>query len=46
MDVIQRMGLVAADEQDKPKSPLTILKAIPLKGPPENQTSSQIVVPQ
>jgi len=46
MGVIQRMGLVATDEQDKPKSPLTILQAIPLKGPPEIQTSSQIIVSQ
>mmetsp|Transcript_23427 Transcript_23427/g.35053 ORF Transcript_23427/g.35053 Transcript_23427/m.35053 type:complete len:135 (+) Transcript_23427:30-434(+) len=34
MGVIQRMGLVATDEDDKPNSPITIHKATPTRGPP------------
>jgi len=43
MSIIQRMGLVATDDQDRPKNPLKILRATPLKGPPEHQISTDIV---
>ena len=34
MGVIQRMGMVETDEQDRPKHPTTIHKATPFRGPP------------
>jgi hypothetical protein len=34
MSVIQRMGMVATDKDDRPKSPITIHKATPFHGPP------------
>lgn len=48
MGVIQRMGLVTTDTEDRPHNPLKILKATPLKGPPENQVTqnSQIQILQ
>uniref|UniRef100_A0A7R9WXA2 Peptidyl-prolyl cis-trans isomerase n=1 Tax=Craspedostauros australis TaxID=1486917 RepID=A0A7R9WXA2_9STRA len=41
MAVIQRMGLVATDKQDKPNNPITIHKAKPYRGiPPENDSQN------
>ena len=34
MGVIQRMGMVETDDQDKPKHPITIHTATPFRGPP------------
>ena len=34
MGVIQRMGMVETDDQDRPKHPITIHKATPFRGPP------------
>lgn len=34
MGVIQRMGMVATDKDDKPKHPITIHKARPYRGIP------------
>lgn len=34
MSVIQRMGMVATDKDDRPKAPITIHKATPFRGPP------------
>jgi peptidyl-prolyl cis-trans isomerase-like 1 len=34
MSVIHRMGMVATDKEDRPKSPITIHKATPFVGPP------------
>jgi hypothetical protein len=34
MGIIQRMGMVETDDQDKPKHPITIHKATPFRGPP------------
>jgi len=37
MGVVQRMGMVATDKDDKPKNPITIHKAVPYRGiPPED----------
>ena len=44
MNIIQRMGLVATDDQDRPKTPLKIFRAIPLKGPPEDQVDLNQIV--
>lgn len=40
MGVIQRMGLVATDDGDKPKNPITIHKATPFRGPPPQSDSN------
>ena len=42
MGVIQRMGLVAVDGDDKPKSDVKVHRAFAMKGPPEevNVTSA------
>lgn len=38
MGVVQRMGMVATDKDDKPKNPITIHKATPYRGiPPEDE---------
>lgn len=38
MSVIQRMGMVSTDKDDKPKHPITIHKAKPYRGiPPEHE---------
>lgn len=34
MGVIQRMGMVATDADDRPKQPITIHSAKPFRGPP------------
>lgn len=34
MGVIQRMGMVETDDQDRPKHPITIHTATPFRGPP------------
>lgn len=34
MGVVQRMGMVATDSDDRPNTPITILKATPFRGPP------------
>lgn len=34
MGVIQRMGMVATDDEDRPKNPISIHKATPFRGPP------------
>ena len=37
MGVIQRMGMVATDKDEKPKNPITIHKAKPYRGiPPDD----------
>lgn len=42
MGVIQRMGMVATGEDDKPKNPITIYKATPFRGiPPEGSQVAQ-----
>ena len=45
MGVIQRMGMVATDEEDRPKNPITIHKATAWHGPPppleEQQTEER-----
>lgn len=44
MGIIQRMGMVVCNEE-KPEQPITIYKAIPSKGPPQDHSNStQIVV--
>ena len=45
MGVIQRMGMVATDKDDRPNAPITIHKATPFQGPPpplesQNQQTS------
>lgn len=37
MGVVQRMGMVATDEDDKPKNPITIHKATPYRGIPPDE---------
>mmetsp|Transcript_4564 Transcript_4564/g.7905 ORF Transcript_4564/g.7905 Transcript_4564/m.7905 type:complete len:95 (-) Transcript_4564:759-1043(-) len=34
MGVVQRMGLVVTDSEDRPRSPIRIHKATPFHGPP------------
>jgi peptidyl-prolyl cis-trans isomerase-like 1 len=34
MGIVQRMGMVPTDGEDRPKNPITIHKATPLRGPP------------
>ena len=41
MGVIQRMGMVATDDQDRPMNPITIHKATPFRGPPQDQQTLQ-----
>lgn len=41
MGVIQRMGMVATDDQDRPMSPIVIHKAMPFRGPPQDQQMLQ-----
>ena len=42
MGVIQRMGMVATDKDDKPKTPVTIHRARPYRGiPPEESQEAQ-----
>jgi peptidyl-prolyl cis-trans isomerase-like 1 len=42
MGVIQRMGMVATDKDDKPKNAVTIHKATPFRGiPPEESQATQ-----
>jgi hypothetical protein len=37
MGVVQRMGMVATDKDNKPKNPITIHKAAPYRGiPPDD----------
>lgn len=40
MGVIQRMGLVATDSEDRPKNPLLIHRALAFHGPPPLEQSS------
>lgn len=40
MGVIQRMGMVATDDQDRPKEPITIHKATPTRGPPTEEMAA------
>jgi len=41
MGVVQRMGMVATDKDDKPKNAITIHKARPYRGiPPMNEASN------
>ncbi len=37
MGVVQRMGMVATDKDDKPKNPITIHKATPYRGIPPDE---------
>ena len=40
MGVVQRMGMVATDKDDKPKNPITIHKATPYRGiPPDDDVT-------
>lgn len=39
MGVVQRMGLVATDEEDRPRDPITIHKAIPLAEAPSSPST-------
>lgn len=41
MGVIQRMGMVATDKDDRPKAPITIHKATVFQGPPPHQEHQQ-----
>jgi peptidyl-prolyl cis-trans isomerase-like 1 len=43
MGIIQRMGMVATDGDDRPMKPITILKATPFRGvpPPKEQQPTQ-----
>jgi peptidyl-prolyl cis-trans isomerase-like 1 len=46
MGVIQRMGMVETDQDDRPVNPITILKATPYRGPPpppSSESSQQLV---
>ena len=41
MGVVQRMGMVATEKDDKPKHPITIFKAKPYRGiPPEDEQTT------
>jgi peptidyl-prolyl cis-trans isomerase-like 1 len=40
MEVIQRMGLVTTDSEDRPINPVTIHRATPFCGPPTQSSSS------
>ena len=43
MSVVQRMGLVTTDQDDKPKTPITIHTAIAYKGyPPAEEDDNDI----
>lgn len=42
MGVVQRMGMVATDGDDKPKAPITIHKARPYHGIPTEEANSEI----
>lgn len=41
MGVVQRMGMVATDKDDKPKNPITIFKARPYRGIPPDEEETQ-----
>jgi len=41
MSVIQRMGMVATDSDDRPVNPITIHKATPFRGPPPPKEEQQ-----
>ncbi|GKY99402.1 hypothetical protein MPSEU_000894900 [Mayamaea pseudoterrestris] len=43
MGVIQRMGMVATDEEDRPLEPITIHKARPFRGPPPSSEEQQLL---
>ncbi|GAX27639.1 peptidyl-prolyl cis-trans isomerase-like 1 [Fistulifera solaris] len=43
MGVVQRMGLVATDEQDRPREPIVIHQARAFRGAPEQQSEERIV---
>jgi peptidyl-prolyl cis-trans isomerase-like 1 len=43
MSVVQRMGMVATDAEDRPKQPITIHKATPFRGPPPKVEMTGIV---
>uniref|UniRef100_A0A7S1FXE6 Peptidyl-prolyl cis-trans isomerase n=1 Tax=Corethron hystrix TaxID=216773 RepID=A0A7S1FXE6_9STRA len=36
MGVIQKIGMVATDESDRPRNPVTLYKATPYEGPPDD----------
>jgi peptidyl-prolyl cis-trans isomerase-like 1 len=40
MGVIQRLGLVAADGEDRPKSEVKVHRAVALYGPPESVSNN------
>mmetsp|Transcript_36332 Transcript_36332/g.43757 ORF Transcript_36332/g.43757 Transcript_36332/m.43757 type:complete len:183 (-) Transcript_36332:822-1370(-) len=40
MGIIQRMSMVAVDDNDRPKNPVTIHKATPLFGPPNSNNNN------
>ena len=39
MGVVQRMGLVAVDGEDRPKSEVKIHRAFAMKGPPDESSA-------
>jgi peptidyl-prolyl cis-trans isomerase-like 1 len=41
MSVIQRIGMVATDADDRPMKPITIFKATPFRGPPPPPVDTQ-----
>ena len=41
MGVIQRMGMVPTDDEDRPRSPITIHQARPFRGPPPPRSQRQ-----
>uniref|UniRef100_A0A7S1Y7R9 Peptidyl-prolyl cis-trans isomerase n=1 Tax=Grammatophora oceanica TaxID=210454 RepID=A0A7S1Y7R9_9STRA len=41
MGIVQRMGLVVTDEDDRPKSPITIHRARAFRGPPPSKEELQ-----
>ena len=43
MGVIQRMGMVETDDQDRPKHPITIHTATPFRGPPPPKEQQHMV---
>jgi peptidyl-prolyl cis-trans isomerase-like 1 len=45
MGVIQRMGLVPTDTEDRPKIPIVIHRATPFRGPPPENEDESISFP-
>ena len=43
MGVVQRMGMVATDKDDKPRNPITIHKATPYRGIPSDDLDDKLL---